>query len=226
MERDSMGNLGSSQRSSGNSQQQRPPNDGVEILAGRAGVLRAIRTIADQRGTPWGRDEEAGKRFVDTWETILGDMPVQALQDAVLGFLKRPGNKWPQPGDLRELARQEDGTVRYERHGYKPPRPDYTRVSPNARAYEGTENLKAMECSVEYIEHHVRDRAKTLEMVAKVSAMSEAQLRKLGIDDVSLKIARAVMGGAVTAPTKARTNLEGASPEFMDLIGEGDANHA
>lgn len=221
-ERDSLGMLNpvSSPRSNGNSQRSKPQNEhhATEVLAGRPGVLRAIRTISDQRGTPWGRDEEAGKRFVDAWEHILGDMPAQALQDAVLGFLKRPGNKWPQPGDLRELARQEDGTVRYERHGYKPPRPDYTRLSPAAKAYEGVGALMELECSLTYIEHHVRDRAKTLEMVAKVNAMTPEQMRKLGIDDHSLKIARAAMGG-VEVPKVPLPNLEGASPEFLDLIG-------
>lgn len=217
-DRDSLGNLDSSRRSSGNSQRQKPQSEPTS-----AAVLNAIARIARLRGEPWGRDEGAAEGFARDWQLVLGDIPWSALDKAVTEFLKRPGSKWAQPGDLRELAKKfMPETPTPDRYQFRQEHHDYSTLSDTARRYDRTDKLKAMGCSPSYIEWHVRDRAQTVEAHEKVKAMSPATLRRLGLDDYSLHLARTIMGGARRPTIK----IEGASPQFLDLIGQSDApNH-
>jgi hypothetical protein len=160
-----------------------------------------ILFISDVKGEPWGKgDDEAATRFRDAWTLLLGDIPERLLMEAAADFLKLPGKKWPQPGDLRDHAKKFMPVVEApDRHGHEIVY-DYSTLPLRVREQESTRRLERQGCSPSYIEFHLRDRALTRDALAKVEAMDEATLRRLGLDDWSIRTARRIMGGQEQQP--------------------------
>lgn len=218
--KDSLGQLPNSKpTSSENSPNSKLPNmpERTEYRkAGRAGVLRVIQFMSDIKGEPWGKgDDEAAARFKDGWTMLIGDLPEKFLMEAAAEFLKQPGRKWPMPGDLREYVKKiMPEPERPARHAHDVVY-DYSKLPPHVIEHRSARRLAAMGCSPEYIEWHFRDRALTREAKAKVDAMSPETLRRLGLDDHSLRKARGIMA------TRGKiTHLDGATSEFRKLVGE------
>ena len=201
--RDSMGNLRPSCQTSAErlpnlKLQSARPNSGqeqpTERKAARTGVLRTIQMIADIFGEPWGKDEEAGKRFKDGWTFVLGDLPDRLLLDATIEFLKSSETRWPKPGMIRELVvRRMPEQPRSDRHGIRVTY-EYANLPDEILRCPKAQELMDQGCTPHYVIFRHKDRELTRQMVANVNAMDTATLRRLGIDDRALTAARKITG--------------------------------
>lgn len=192
--RDSLGSLRVSLPAlSASSETSKPRNSNQSTRRAGPAVLRLIARIARLRGEPWGRDEGAADEFANDWELVLGGVSADALEKSVTEFLKRPGSKWPQPGDLFEIAKKfmPEQTLG-PRHSFSPVY-DYNCFPDEVLRDDGVRRLIDQKCNPDYIRWYLKDRLLTREMVVKVKAMTEEDLKRLGIDDYSLRVARKII---------------------------------
>ena len=108
---DSLGQLPSLAKSSGNSTQ--TPALNVKLLgsdfekqADGEVMSKQLYRLASVFGDPWGKDQTMLRQMANEWLEALRDMPATTIERGISEWVKT-GDKWPKPSDIRKAAERQ-----------------------------------------------------------------------------------------------------------------------